>query len=331
MEALITSYGIDFKSFNDLLIQHKAIIAGSSVLSIYLDNAFVANDIDIWIPCSKKINEFLPIYKSLFKFLCKFGYDDEEINKKEVSSENSTYTNLPTGRYSIVKVIEFYNSENQRIQFIFVDMNPLLFIRNTFDLSVCQTWYDPKTNTINTLDEYYTKDMKMYITYDTDISKLHPKNKARVEKYLSRGFIIIEKPLPILKERDARIFTKEFNIIANNVILLEDINICEYIKQSKNNIVLKVSKSYYAFDRKELKIELSRGRIMGSYYVLTPLRQAIDSRSMENFNYDDYSIFELELTEEKTRDNKHNLHVVKPMSVKTFESLYDESGEKLEA
>jgi antitoxin component YwqK of YwqJK toxin-antitoxin module len=326
MEALITSYGIDFKSFNDLLVKHRAVIAGSSVLSVYLNNPFVANDIDVWIPCSKSLNEFLPIYKELFKYFTKIGYDDEEINKNEVTNEKHRYSNLPNGRAQIVKVIEFYNSEDKKIQFVFVNTLPINFIKETFDLSICMTWYEPKTMTIKTHDEFYTKKMKMYINYDKDIKDLHPKNKARIEKYQSRGFELIPKPLPILISQDERVFTKSFNIEANDVILLGDVNICDYIKESRKNIILKISKSYYAYNRDDLKKELIKFSLRE--YALTPLKQAISNSSIDLFMFDDYSIYEIRVTGKKTSDNKHSLHSVKPLSVKQFENIYNENGIK---
>jgi antitoxin component YwqK of YwqJK toxin-antitoxin module len=326
MEALITSYGLDFKSFNDLLVKRNAIIAGSSVLSVYLDNAFEANDIDVWIPCSKSLKEFLPIYKDLFKYFSKIGYDDDEINKTEVTNERSRYTNLPTGRASIIKVLEFHNVDHKKIQFVFVDMHPEDFIKETFDLSVCMTWYNPKTQTIKTYDEYYTKDMKMYINYEKEIKDLHPKNQARIEKYIARGFELIPKPLPILKTRDERIFTKDFKIEANDVIYLGDVNICDYLEESKKNIILKVSKSYYAYNRDDLVREFERCRVRD--YTLTPMKQAIPITYIDHFKYDDYSIYDIKITTFKSSDKKHTIHNVRPMTVKQFEAIYNENGIK---
>lgn len=327
MEALITSYGLDFKSLNDLLIKYKAIIAGSSVLSIYLDNVFTANDIDIWIPCNKNISTFLPIYKDLLKYFAKYDYDDDEINKTEVTNERSRYTNLPTGRASIIKVLEFHNSENKRVQFIFIDMNPLIFIKQTFDLSICMTWYNPKTQTIDTFDKKHTKAMEMYINYDKEVKELHPKNQARIEKYISRGFKLIPKPLPILYDRDERIFTKDFKMEASDVVMLGEVNICDYLKESHDHIILKVAQSYYAYKRNELIKELKKFEISESY-ALTPVKQAIPSCDIEYFKYDDYSIYDIKITTIKTYDKKHTLHKVNPMSVKEFESIYNENGVK---
>lgn len=326
MEALITSYGLDFKSFNDLLVKYKAIIAGSSVLSIYLDNVFTANDIDIWIPCSKSINAFLPIYKDLVKYFAKYDYDDEEVNKTEVTNERSKYTNLPTGRASIIKVLEFHNKDEKRVQFIFIDMNPIIFIKQTFDLSICMTWYNPKTQTIETYDKIHTNSMEMYINYNKEIKDLHPKNQARVEKYISRGFKLIPKPLPIFNSRDERIFTKNFKMEASDIILLEEVNVCDYIKESRDNIILKVGHSYYAYKRQELINELKKFDIPSLYYTLTPVKQAIISSDIDLFKYDDYSFYDIKLTSIKTSDKKHNIHKVKPLSVKEFENIYNENG-----
>ena len=344
MEALITSYNLDFKSFNDLLIKHKAIIAGSSVLSVYLKeqsspdqkskeqsspdlkDTFEANDIDIWIPCGKSLNQFLPIYKELFKYFTKIGYDDDEINVNEVTNEKTTYSNLPTGRASIVKVIEFHNEEYKRIQFVFVNMPPELFVKNTFDLSICMTWYDPKTKVIKTFDEYYTKEMKMYINYDKEIKDLHPKNQERIEKYKARGFTLIPKPLPVILQRDHRVFTKEFKFEASDVICLGEVNVCEYLKESKKHIIIKVAQSYYAYNRDELVKEL--GKFIVRNYTLTPVKQAINIEDINAFKYDDYSFYDIKITRHKTVDNKHTLHEVRAMSVKDFENIYNENGVK---
>jgi antitoxin component YwqK of YwqJK toxin-antitoxin module len=188
------------------------------------------------------------------------------------------------------------------------------------------TWYDPKTKVIKTFDEYYTKEMKMYINYDKEIKDLNPKNQERIEKYKARGFTLIPKPLPVLMKRDHRVFTKEFKIEASDVICLGEVNVCEYLKESKKHIIIKVAQSYYAYNRDELVKEL--GKFIVRNYTLTPVKQAISINDINIFKYDDYSFYDIKITNVKTTDNKHTLHKVRAMSVKDFENIYNENGIK---
>jgi len=230
MESLIASYELNFSKFNDLLKEHKAIISGSSVLSLYLDNMFVPNDIDIWIPLGNYKSYFLDymkggtkavgkyytptayypekydeISKKFLKFFWSSGFDEKELSSKTTVNEktlnldkdeiDNTYQNTPIGLNYIYKVIEFSNESGKKIQLVFIKhTTPVEFIDRFFDLSVCKTWYNPLTNIIETKDKENTSKKLMYISYNCSYEKLHPKNKDRVEKYKSRGFTLIKNP-----------------------------------------------------------------------------------------------------------------------------------------
>jgi hypothetical protein len=213
MQALIESYGLESSIFLQLLESNNAIISGSSVLSVYLDNMFVPNDIDIWINLDKKCTEHLfQTYKEIydeisinfFNFLWKSGFEEKELIKSspEINTEdikiknNNNYQNISVGGNKIYKVIEFVSEDSyKKIQLVFIkNIDPIIFINKYFDLSVCKTWYNPKTNNIETSDIENTSNKLMYTSYDCSYEDLHRKNKDRIEKYKNRGFKLIENP-----------------------------------------------------------------------------------------------------------------------------------------
>ena len=90
MESFITSYGIHFPDFQNIINDTGALVAGSSALALYLgqeeiDPGFKPNDVDIWLSsddecncnsCRKgNKNPELNINK-LIDFLAEFGFKD---------------------------------------------------------------------------------------------------------------------------------------------------------------------------------------------------------------------------------------------------------------
>jgi hypothetical protein len=68
MQALIESYGLNFEDLRSIMVKYRAIASGSSVLSVYTDNSFTPNDIDIWVRLpGKSLDYIFPIYKDLLK------------------------------------------------------------------------------------------------------------------------------------------------------------------------------------------------------------------------------------------------------------------------
>jgi len=330
MQALIESYGLNFEDLRSIMVKYRAIASGSSVLSVYTDNSFTPNDIDIWVRLpGKSLDYIFPIYKDLLKYFARHGFDDEEINKKENVNEVGRYAaSIPNGLNRIIKVIEFKNPDKtKKVQFILLHgCTPIDFIKTNFDISVCQTWWDPEKNVIDSVDPYHTKKMKMYITYDKPLDKLHIKNKERVEKYKSRGFELINKPLPVLKEKEVRVFTKDFNFEITDIIYLEETDIKSYLLESDKNIVIKNGENYYGFVRDDLMKHLKFH--LGYEYTITIMKQAIKKEDVNLFKYSDYSIYKIKTTGIKTKDRNYTLHSVKPMTIKEFETIYSENGKK---
>ena len=188
----------------------------------------------------------------------------------------------------------------KEIQIIVIDNYDLVtHIFKEFDISACITWYDTTSNTFKTFDPDATKRKEMYLWRVVDEEKIHEKNKVRLEKYISRGFKLIEKPCPFVDGRDPRdqLSHKKFEgIDVMDIFTLDEMPITDYLQKSPWNIVLKAGEAYYGFERKALmdymkNKESNIGRI-GKVYE-TPFNQCITLEGYQQLRYADYSIYEL--------------------------------------
>ena len=312
MESLITSYGINFKSFQQTIKNLNGLVAGSSALAEYLkqegiEPGFQPNDIDIFIPGYKvpardAWNCIIPgkyEIKSLNimkEFLAMFGFN-ENGKFSTLDKSNEDYS---TSLNKIQKVTSFYNADKDEIQIIVVDDHRLLdYIYKDFDLSACISWWNSDTNTFHTMNPYTTKRKEIYITRNAGTGELHRMNKLRIHKYKVRGFKIIDKPCPFVDERDSRdlLSDKKFDDIeVTDIFTLDAISIRDYLQKSEWNIVIKAGEAFYGFERKVLMDCLNSKPVsidrIGKLYK-TPLNQCITLEAFNKLRYSDYSIYEL--------------------------------------
>jgi len=194
------AYNIDastLKGFRDTILQTGAIVGGSFALANYLKQEgmnvlFEPSDMDIFISesCEKK-------YVQLLDFLRSFGF--ENTNKHNDYADDPAdyvYGHTYYGTYcksleSIDRVVTFGNNDKKLIQIIVVKTDDMLeYIKTTFDLSVCITWWDAETNTFQTMMPKVTKRYEMCVMrYNIPFLKLN----ARIEKYRTRGFKVVKK------------------------------------------------------------------------------------------------------------------------------------------
>ena len=312
MNALISSYGINFQAFQLTLNQVGGIVAGSSALAAYLkqegiEPGYEPNDIDIFVPgymqhvrdergyvlAGQFVIKSLKIMKD---FLAPYGFTE---NNKfgTIDAPNDAYYQSLT---KIEKVTSFTNTTGKEVQVIVIDSYDIIkHISKDFDLSACISWWDATSNTFETMDPDTTKRKEMYLMHATEASELHEKNKVRLEKYISRGFKLIDKPCPFVDGRDPRnqLSHKKFeDIEVIDIFTLDEMPITDYLQKSSWNIVLKAGEAYYAFERKALmdymkKKESNIGRI-GKVFE-TPFNQCITLEGYHQLSYADYSIYEL--------------------------------------
>lgn len=312
MNALISSYGIDFHAFQLTLSSVYGVVAGSSALAAYLkqegiEPGYEPNDIDIFVPGSMEhvrdergrpvAGQFvIKSLQTMKNFLAPYGFTE---NNKfgAINSQDDKYYGSVS---HIQKVTSFTNASGKEIQVIVINSYNLIdHISKDFDLSACITWYDVTSNSFKTFDPDTTKRKEMYLIRTPDTKELHEKNKLRTEKYISRGFKLIEKPCPFIDERDHRdqLSNKKFEgVEVMDIFTLDEMPIKDHLQKSSWNIVLKAGETYYAFERKALmdymkKKESNIGRI-GKVYE-TPFNQCITLEAYHQLTYADYSIYEL--------------------------------------
>lgn len=87
MDAFVTSYGLDYVRFRELISANDVLMAGSSALSLYLqqltgDSVFEPNDIDIWFSHVEDVGHFYQIDSGVlfYDYLLECGY--HEMKKK---------------------------------------------------------------------------------------------------------------------------------------------------------------------------------------------------------------------------------------------------------
>ena len=314
MNALISSYGIDFQAFQLTLSQVRGIVAGSSALAAYLkqegiEPGYEPNDIDIFVPGHlepvrdargyRVAGQFMiRSLKTMKDFLAPYGFtENDKFGPIDGPIEPNTYSESLN---RIQKVTSFTNACGKEVQVIVIDSYNLIdHISKDFDISACITWYDVSSNTFKTFDPDATKRKEMYLMHTPNIDELHEKNKARLEKYISRGFKLIEKPCPFVDGRDPRdqLTHKKFeDIEVIDIFTLDEMPLIDYLQKTSWNIVLKAGETYYGFERKALmdymKTKSSNIGRIGTVYE-TPFNQCITSEGYHQLRYADYSIYEL--------------------------------------
>jgi hypothetical protein len=292
MESFITSYGLPFHDFQELLKKTGAVVAGSSALALYLqqegiDAGFIPNDMDIFVhrpcPCDQcnPLVQFVRLhgFKKTGKFDC-----------ITIAAENARAYYSSMG--DIRNVVSYMNDDGKEVQVISLrsDGDIKDYITDHFDLSICATWWDAEG--FHTVDSELTKRKIMYrMNKPSDLDYLETKIQSRIEKYLLRGFRFDREVSAA--EAVAVDYSK---ISAYDMMTLEDIPLSDFLLRSPSNIVIKVREQYYAFDRKTLVDYMVGKRVFVSDWVEifeTPYRQYLSSTNMSLLRSDVFRIYEL--------------------------------------
>ena len=107
------------------------------------------------------------------------------------------------------------------------------------------TWWDSRRMVLQTYDHEHTIRLEMYNM------KIFPKTGSEeIEIFLGYGFKQIETPELIYQSIDPRRDLQCLkNKTADDVIAYDEVNCAEFLRQSKQNILLKFGDKWFAYDR----------------------------------------------------------------------------------
>jgi hypothetical protein len=289
MEEFITAYGFNFLQFQSLIIQSKAIIAGSAPLSLYLKQNSVEPDfeptnLDIFVD---EINA-----RELVSFILSNNYT--------VVRHNNTHEEMKMIDTCItfkldkaVKVIVLQN-----VGFV------LDYILCNFDLSICASWWDATENTFKTLCPSDTLLKEMYLIDTTLIYKqldktLSMDHRVRMVKYEERGFDLFSAPLPseemsIADDRYLDTQSSLFGTMTFDIAAFEEVSTILFLKQSVQNILIYIGNQFNGYNRSYL-CEYIQGRRSWlnhvGYVYKTPSNHLITEHMLNLMKYSDFTIF----------------------------------------
>jgi hypothetical protein len=178
-----------YEEFREAIINHEAIIAGGSILSLFSN--YKVNDIDIYVHYSKA--------KSFLNFLLKNDTRFNRINTVPMYDESFLRKNNILSRYNM-SVLKHSRIDENRIRteislyldiMIVPDHIQLENVVSNFDLSFCKVWWNGKK--LSTDENVYDiRSNNGYLTKDYIISFLNANSFTlnRIKKYKERGFNI---------------------------------------------------------------------------------------------------------------------------------------------
>jgi hypothetical protein len=203
----------------------------------------------------------------------------------------------------IKHILSFVNRTGKEVQLIVVNQSDLLtYITYYFDLSVCVSWWDAQTNTMETMYPETTIKKIMHIHPSL---KQGEREEARIQKYKERGFYLWEH-IPALDVRDLRLDVEILqDTNAFDVIAYEDVNAAQFLRTSGYHILIQMGEQLHAFHRTTLStyLEEHSAYLAGVGQIVdTPHKLSLPEDFLLILPYSDYSVFRLQLA--YTHQNK---------------------------
>lgn len=302
MEAFLASYGIAFQEFRELMSHTRGVVAGSAPLSLFLaqeglDPGFHPTDLDIWVHDNQTTYHSTgAVHRSSNLLLYTEFLNDNgfTVKRQFEPRESDDYDNL----HHISRILFFYNDAGKMVQVIFLKVAKLYkYILENFDLSICMTWWDAKTDRFETMWPHETPRKEMYHYPIKSGEHGAFRESARINKYKARGFTLLEPPCKEFEERDLR--TNVSALAGQNafdIFAYEDVDAEEFLKASSHHLLLRVGEQFYAFHRRALHtyfIDHLKTHAQLGELADTPHKQTILSFAAQQMQYSDYSIAEL--------------------------------------
>lgn len=302
MDALLASYGITENTLLPFLRRESVLLAGSAALALYLkqegmEAGFEPGDLDLWVSGMDLDTE-----EELVSRLCEAGFSVSRVAKEvDLYMERITRIQQVLTLTSVPPL-----SPPKKIQVIRVASEDLKdYVVNHFDWSVCMTWWCLESERFTTIYPRLTREKKMFLN-QTLLSQVHSvRTKERQEKYVQRGFEVVEAPPPSCPFWDVPDGRSEEDLVAwegvsaFDVLAYEDVSAIDHLRGGEWNILLGCGDAWYAFERRALigymrdhrHIHLvDCGRV--TLYE-TPFRQYVGHDGWDSLAYSDDSVYRL--------------------------------------
>ncbi len=312
MKTLIESYGLGFDAFKCMMINNQAIMAGSAVLRVLLNNVvdYTPGDLDIWLRWDngRKSNDHF------MKYLLTYGYKIDMssvfpfnlISSDGDEDETSEMIDHPYASRKIERVLTFLKGD-KKIQLVFTRVNAYSFIKSTFDISSTASFWYPYRNEAeeesdlriipNDKGHLYRKEMYIcnhYVDYFKlpDDDKRKRKLMERIKKYESRGFTLVKEHMECLEGFDPRTNFRFLKGEVFDMVAAENVKISIWLRESSNIILYLTKDSIHAVNRFELYEYIIKNR-------KTYWGHAVSSHAAKYLLYGDFSVYTLEKLYEK--------------------------------
>jgi len=298
MEPFLATYGLPFEPFNTLLSTTRSLMAGSAPLALYLqqhgiDPGFRPSDIDLWVIDNCDLVDRNGVKRRIANatqftlFLVQHGYN----LTTKFEGADCNYESLHH-----VNTILSFQREDKEIQVILLsgvgDIKD--YIHESFDLSPCITWWNARKKILETARHEDTLQRKMH---------LHPQSKtsdervaARIEKYMNRGFCLMDLPCSFLSCRDPLTNLEGFkDETAFDLFAYDDLHIQSFLAESDYHMLMQVGNQFLAFHRTVLRDYLLTHHTSTQYgrLVVTPHKQMTVRTFAFMLQHSDYTVFRL--------------------------------------
>jgi len=296
MQFLTAEYDIEYAVFRELLRATEGTVTGSAALAAYLkqegqDPGFEPNNLDIYL--STYDDNPFPFQDLFHNYLKLWGWTTNDFG-------NITY---PDNTLKIaLRQCFIHPLHTKTVNLYFIEADDLVdYIKTSFDLSCAATWWNEDEGRFETYDPEVTRRRQLYLG-----NKLYMVSEnelaERYIRYTDYGFTYADHECPYHEEPDLRTTLDDKNYplrgtMAFDLFAYEDVDACEFLKQSSWNILIKAGETFYAYDRRMLleymKTKVCTLPLLYNVYD-TPNHQSITQDGFNALNCADYSIFELQ-------------------------------------
>jgi hypothetical protein len=207
MDYAIHSITEDMASIIDLniyklILKYHGIISGSYALKHRIGAKWTCDDIDVYLPKPSSYcgNVMYTYYLSFVEEVFKSDGNTANSSRCDTGGESRRGDAPNYNMTNIDGIINIYQKNGIKLQFIFVRVDPFEFIKDNFDFDFCKVCFRPEENRFEggsaagsgagRIDQAYMNKISKYNMDDNYSMYRAAKTMDRISKYIERGFTI---------------------------------------------------------------------------------------------------------------------------------------------